>query len=212
MAEQINLVTAEKWGRLAALLHRHGLEWTPPQEFTARTLNRLFPFGDPNRLDSPAGHDRIPDELRPLLKRMVAAVTTELKRLYSQSDKPGLVHGDLHGWNIKVNAGNLQLFDFEDLCFAYPIQDIATSFFYIAPKPDFAELQAAFRAGYETIRSWPEEYPGQIELLIVHRVVDTLNYALSWEGQAGEEFVEEVIEGLKTHDRHIFEIWEASAK
>lgn len=211
LAKQPTPANAEQWGRLAALLHTHGENWKPPASFSVRTLDRIFPFGDPDRLNSPRGHALVPAATRRLVDRMRVAVETELARLYARPGSPGLVHADLHGWNIKVDRGKLQLFDFEDLCYAYPIQDIATSLFYIVPRPSFSELRAAFRSGYEALRPWPEEYPGQLELLMVHRAIDLLNFALSWDDREGMEFVREAIDGLETHDRQMFEIWQAAA-
>ncbi len=45
---------------------------------------------------------------------------------------PAIVtHGDLHQWNVKIRHGVLSPFDFEDLLWAAPILDVATSLYYV---------------------------------------------------------------------------------
>jgi Ser/Thr protein kinase RdoA (MazF antagonist) len=165
-------------GRLMAQLHLQSRPWTPPAEFSVRTLDQLYPFGHPGGLLGGGHGDRFTAETNEAIEKMEAAISTEIERLYA-SRRPQVVHADLHWGNVKLYRGRLQPLDFEDLAWAHPIQDIAISQFYSLASPRFPDLQAAFRTGYEDIAPWPEEYPGQLGLLIVHRGLDLFNYLLS---------------------------------
>jgi Ser/Thr protein kinase RdoA (MazF antagonist) len=165
-------------GRLMARLHVQSRAWTPPTQFSIRTLDQLYPFGDPDGLLR-AGHGSLlaPDTRRHI-EDMQAAIEAELSWLYT-SRAPLVVHADLHWGNVKLYRGRLQPLDFEDLAWGHPIQDVAISLFYSLGNPRFPDLQVAFRDGYSDIQAWPEEYPGQLGLLIVHRGLDLFNYLLS---------------------------------
>ncbi len=168
----------EKLGRLMARLHRHSRHWQPPESFRVRALDRLYPFGDPQGLIGPAHQDYFEPETRELIERMERAIQTELLRLYT-SGQPQVVHGDLHWGNVKVYRGKLQPLDFEDLALAFPIQDIAISLFYSLNDLRFTELRRAFQTGYAAVQLWPQDWTGQLDLLIVHRGLDLFNYLLA---------------------------------
>jgi Ser/Thr protein kinase RdoA (MazF antagonist) len=60
----------------------------------------------------------------------------------------------------------------------YPLQDIAITFYYLQDREDYNELKSAFRSGYQTCLSWPEQYDGQLDILIAGRGLDLLNYVI----------------------------------
>ncbi|NIR41753.1 MAG: aminoglycoside phosphotransferase family protein, partial [Actinobacteria bacterium] len=67
-----------------------------------------------------------------------------------------IVHGDLNPWNVMATASGLAVIDFEDVMWAHPIQDIATSLYYFDGRPEWDEASRSFRAGYEEEAPWPE--------------------------------------------------------
>ena len=73
----------------------------------------------------------------------------------------------LHGMLDAVQESvRLLVFDFEDVMMAAPVQDIAVTLFYNRTRPDYLELRSAFEVGYRSLRVWPAEYDGQLELLM----------------------------------------------
>jgi Ser/Thr protein kinase RdoA (MazF antagonist) len=165
-------------GKLMAKLHAQTDQWYPPPSFQVRTLNRLYPFGDPQGLLGQTHERRFDAATHKQIAHVEERVGAELERLY-QGGNPQVLHADLHWGNVKVYRGRLQPLDFEDLAWGFPIQDIAISLFYSLNDERFPDLRAAFRRGYASARTWPEEFEGQLDLLIVHRAIDLFNYLLT---------------------------------
>ncbi len=168
----------EQQGRLMALLHEQAEHWQPPPTFQVRTLNQLYPFGDPSGLLGAAHRGYFEADTLSLILDMEDKIGSELERMYREST-PQVIHADLHWGNVKINRGKLQPLDFEDLAWGFPIQDIAISLFYSLNDERFPLLREAFQRGYTAVRGWPEEFDGQLDLLIVHRGIDLFNYLLT---------------------------------
>ena len=104
-----------------------------------------------------------------------------------------VIHIDLWHDNIKVDHGRLRPFDFEDTIWGYPVQDIAMALQDLmrhVPPEDFAELQRAFRCGYESQSPWPEHWPGEIDTLRAGRMLWVCNYVARFERQYLSEHIE----------------------
>jgi Ser/Thr protein kinase RdoA (MazF antagonist) len=99
-------------------------------------------------------------------------------RLYADPRGLRVVHNDLHPWNVKVYRGKVYALDFEDLAWGYPVQDIATIFYYLQGEEQENTLCAAFREGYIRHSKWPEQYPGQIDTFIASRGLMLTNYVV----------------------------------
>ena len=168
----------ERLGQLMARLHDHTEDWQPPAAFRVRTYNRLYPMGAPDGLLGSMQRKRFDAETRALIEAMEARITAELERLFRAS-RPQVLHTDLHWGNVKSYRDRLQPLDFEDLAWGFPVQDAAITFFYSLRGERFPELREAFQRGYATLRDWPEEYSGQVDLLMVHRALELHNYMLS---------------------------------
>jgi Ser/Thr protein kinase RdoA (MazF antagonist) len=165
-------------GVLAARLHDHAEGWQMPADLHPLVWDRVFYYPtEPVVLYE----DRYAEHLTPDRRQVVEAVeqraAAELARLHRER-APIIVHGDLHPWNVHSHRGRLVVFDFEDLMVAAPVQDIAITLFYNRDHERYDELCAAYREGYETLRAWPVEWDGQLELLMGARTVSFINYVL----------------------------------
>ncbi len=70
------------------------------------------------------------------------AICAHLKNLPKNSDSYGLIHQDAHGGNLFIDEkGLITLFDFDDCCYSWFINDIAIVLFYIVTS---AKDQEAF--------------------------------------------------------------------
>ncbi len=174
LAEKLTVERYRDLGRLSAAMHSHAESHGPPVGCRALTWDRVFYYpGEPEVwADSPF----ITAERRTILERVIELADAELRRLHRQP--PILVHGDLHPDNVMVNRGTLTVFDFEDLMWAHPVQDLAITLFYERSHPDYAEFRAAFVDGYRDTRKWPVEFDGQLELLMAARTAMFVNYVL----------------------------------
>ena len=90
-----------------------------------------------------------------------------------------LIHGDLHQWNVRCSRGVLSPIDFEDLMLGWPVQDIATTLYYLQDEPGYPAMRAAFEQGYRRISPWPERYCGEIDAFIAGRGIGLLNFILN---------------------------------
>lgn len=101
-------------------------------------------------------------------KIAIEAVVTELFAASSSQ----LIHADLHGWNLKWHNEALSVFDFDDSGFGLPVQDLATTIYYL----DTEEQDVALRAGYAAVRPLPQFTEKQMQALLLQRRIHLLNY------------------------------------
>jgi len=185
LAEKVNPETMTALGEVTAQLHIHGTQFQPPHGFRVRTLDSVFPYADPEfkHIEPVVLFGADPSPLlstlqQDLFRRGAEIIQHELDRLYGAGGAPGLLHGDLHRWNVKVFRGRLAVLDFEDLMWGYPIQDIGTTWMYFYELPGAEQLLEAYRQGYTRRLPWPETWPGQLEVMIAARIYNLVNYLL----------------------------------
>jgi Ser/Thr protein kinase RdoA (MazF antagonist) len=174
LGRYLTAVNLFKMGELFALLHTHGHRWSPPDGFSRRRFDRVLSRGEPDVWQAAAEHhDVSPDDVETImdLHRRVDAA-------YGMLDSRDLrvIHGDLHHDNIKVHAGVLCPFDFEDTVWGFRIHDIAMAMLDLWDAVDpqtYDRLFDAFHRGYTTALSWPE---GDLTLFQLGRYVWRLNW------------------------------------
>jgi Ser/Thr protein kinase RdoA (MazF antagonist) len=170
--------SAANWvslGELMGKMHRFADEWTPSDAFRTTDYDSCIPYGEPLVVFEPGraelhGLEGILREAAEVTDRRIAELNRETPAM--------VVHGDLHQWNVKIKRGVLSPFDFEDLLWAPPIMDVATSLYYVRHDADYREMAAAFRRGYERQRTWVEREPGEVDRLMFARSLDLLNAVL----------------------------------
>lgn len=196
LAKWLTNANVEAMGVLSARLHEHAATFTPPDGFTTRRLDCLFPRDEEVVLFTPRFAHLFSPEQRKVFEQAIERAQTELDRLYRSPDPPRVIHGDLHHENVLVDHGRLQPVDFEDIINAYPIQDIALTFYDFRYFTDparhgYAALCATFQRGYTSRLPWPQEYPGQLDILHLARRIWVANWVLQHEdAQHHAPFVE----------------------
>ena len=194
---RLSVPNAWKWGALAAEIHDRSdtLAASNSVEVSFRDYamllnwNRVFYWDEEIMFQDPCRRFMPPDR-RAVFQEAVHRVERALEGLYcGKEDRPGpmLIHGDLHPDNILVHRGSLYALDFEDVMWAYPVQDLAIALWYIARHPREAVLREAFRRGYESKRPWPERFPGEIEVFAMGRVLMLANFILHCEDADTED-------------------------
>ena len=164
-------------GRTLATLHDHADTFQPPDGFWLKKHNQIEHFGTPPQLhDGPS--ELFPAPRRELFLEGLAKTQAVIDRLYEAEDGLRVVHADLHLGNVKWHQGQLQVFDFDDCTYAFPVQDIGISFCYLQYRPDYRPLWEEFLAGYTELRTSPEEYEGQLWALAIGRHLEVLNFVL----------------------------------
>jgi len=126
-------------------------------------------WGSENLLLSPS--NPIADHVRTLYIRMLELIEGEVQRLFSQGT-PQVIHADLHGGNVMECDGELSIFDFDDSGIGFPIQDLATSIYYLDSKSGITSL----KRGYESVAPLPLHDDRLLEILLLQRRLTLMNY------------------------------------
>lgn len=190
--QQLNEATMEQFGALAAKLHQHAATWTPPGGFAIGRYDTPFPFEPPILFNDEYRH-LLPPARRDLFRETVERAQAAIDRLKDGGVPMRVIHCDLHRWNVKVIRGALCAFDFQEIMWGYPVQDIGITLYYFYGEREFPTWRAAFERGYRRIAPLPEQYPGEIDCFIAARGVDLANGLLTdvdpeWRAEAPRYF------------------------
>lgn len=168
--EFVSAAAMRSIGLLAAKLHQHGATYQPPALLSALTYDRVFPYDEPVALFDGDHGGLMPPTRQAIFREARDRAATAIDHL-RRAEPMRIIHGDLHRWNVKIKSGVAAPFDFEDLLWGWPVQDIAITWYYQWSRDDYRGLNDAFRGGYETVMPWPERYPGEIDRLIAGRTL-----------------------------------------
>lgn len=174
---RLSAKTMLRHGELSACLHNHASMFRPLGNFGLNILDKVFAYGKPSCVFEDSR--TMPPSRRRVFEAVIALVQDALDRLFADRSGLCVIHNDLQRWNIKVTHEKIYAFDFEWAVWGYPVQDIATTFFYVQRRHDYGTLRDSFVRGYERYRGWPEQYPGQIDVLVASRFF----FLLSWASQ-----------------------------
>lgn len=110
-------------------------------------------------------------QAKALIARGLDAIASETQRMFA-SQKPQIIHADLHGWNVMWNDGELSVLDFDDCGIGLPLQDLATAIYYL----DIPEQDAALKEGYSSVAPLPTHSQSDLDMLLLQRRIILLNY------------------------------------
>lgn len=79
----------------------------------------------------------------PLFKRIFDKANSIYINL-QQSQSTQIIHYDLHMGNMKRSGDQIHILDFDDCCYAPPLFDISTAFFYFRSQPGWRKREAQF--------------------------------------------------------------------
>ncbi len=92
---------------------------------------------------------------------------------------PRITHFDIHLGNIKLEKGQLHLFDFDDCVLAWPMIDAAQSMFYLRHSTNGREIERRFWKGYGSV---PQDHGMSIadfEALVAGRALLFANHFMA---------------------------------
>jgi len=193
LATRLNEENLHKMGLLFASIHEHGAKFKPSNGFTKRKMDSIYARDEPDMLFSEASHDAFTSKTKKILRRTDEKVQEAFARLYSSTQGIQVIHNDLHSENIKIHRGQLYPFDFEDTIWGYPVQDIAMALQDLmmdVERDKYDPYQSAFRTGYESLRTWPETYDGQIDTFRAGRMLWVANYVARYERKYLREHID----------------------
>ena len=161
--------TFRTMGRTMARLHRLSDEWTLPDGFERHRWDVDGLLGETplwgRFWDNPGASG---DE-----RARLRAARDRLRDDLCGATDFGLIHADMVRENVLIDGPRLGLIDFDDGGFGYRLFDVATALFKNRTEPGYDALEAAFLAGYRTVR------PLDTTLLMAFMAVRAVSY-LGW--------------------------------
>lgn len=168
----------ERLGRCAALLHKASSVFRPGRGFHILTNDTVF-YWDKETIISKHDDKLLPKHRQDVFRKSVQFAEDAIAKVW-KSGKPIVIHNDLHPCNIKLHKGDLSMYDFEDITWGFPQQDIGTAMYYIRFRDDYIDLLAAFRAGYEQVLPWPLDSEDQLDRFVAARILMLANYVVNF--------------------------------
>ncbi len=192
----------QQMGLCLAKLHNHADQWQPPEDFWLKPLNQLEPSSFWETLDPIL----FPAQRIQLFQYATQQAQQALEHLYA--DKQGLrvIHADVHQGNVKLDNGVLQIFDFDDCAWGYPVQDIAISMYYLAYRPNVVELHETFLQSYRTLRAAPRANDKQLKLLMVARELLVMAFVAQSDNPRLQEHTPYLLSGADARLRQWLEV------
>ena len=166
-------------GRCAAILHQVSPSFRPGRGFQILTNDRVF-YWDPETITSRKDRKLLPKQRQEVFRKSAQHAQMAISRIW-KSGKPIVIHGDLHPSNVKMHRSSLSLYDFEDIAWGFPQQDIGTSMYYIRFRENYAALLGAFRKGYEKVSPWPLASDRQLDQFVMARQLMLTNYVVNFD-------------------------------
>ena len=125
------------------------------------------------------------EEVRIFLDRFIAYLDDILPKYYKEDSF--LIHADLNPWNVKLHDGEIRLLDFEEGMLGNAVHDIAIMLFYYRydPNYNYDEVKESYLKGYSNISLLPKFTDFDIDLLIMARTANFINYVLYIEEEPG---------------------------
>lgn len=191
-------------GQMSASLQEHGRSWEPPAVERARSWDRIFYYDrefDPVVIDDPVyGHLFEKPRQKVIVK--AAFLATDVLAASWDPERAQIVHGDLHEWNVHISGSTLHAFDFEDVMYAMPAQDVAISLYHTRTSDQREVIRTAFRKGYESVLPWPVADEAQLDGFHAARQVMLMNYAArALPVKEAEDYLDRVFPWLESYVR-----------
>ena len=144
-------------GAITASMHNQASAWRPPPGFKRHALDHDGLMGDAPHWGPFWEHQSLSAGERALLLDVRGRMHATLSALSRDPSVYSLIHADMHPGNILVDGKRLTVIDFDDAGFGWHQYDIATALTYWQGKPNAAQIDRAFFAGYRATRPVPDE-------------------------------------------------------
>ncbi len=194
-------------GELTARLHHHARGARLPQGCMRPRLDVEGTMGAGSVFGDPLALTELTDGDRALVERVRsgAAQVIESELGGDGGGFFGLIHADLHRWNVLFEASRAKVIDFDDCGLGYFPYDAVVTLRQIEAQPDAQALTQAYFEGYGRVGSlegWTERVLGA--LTVMDRV-----QSLAWVHSRRElEGMVKIIPGVVRKARAVFEAFE----
>lgn len=172
----ITLDETQLAGSFLARLHKYALIYTPPPGFIRPRLDWDGLFGA-NSVYNPGAGAALFTESQ---NQIFVAVAEEVRRIMTGLDEVpgtfGLIHADFLVKNMLFCDGRVCALDFDECGWGYYLYDLTPALWQFKDEPNYAELRAAYWAGYTQVRSLTEDNQEPLEVLLAARHLASIRW------------------------------------
>ena len=167
----------ESLGQLIAALHEHSRQWRPGKNFVRHRLDVDGFFGPSPFWGRYWESPFIDKAQQQLLLTSQHTLIESLKALGYAPNVFGMIHADLHEWNVLCNGNTMHIIDFDDAGFGWYLYDIAVALFEYQSRTDFEEISEALLRGYGKVNTLPNEQRALIPMFVHIRARAIIGWA-----------------------------------
>jgi len=168
----------ERTGELMARLQDHATRWRPPPGFRRGRVD--WPIERARWLPDPfapevveACRTLVADSLSAEEATQVVAVIERVREteqaLGKGRDTFGLIHADLHQYNLLFSGDTVRAIDFDDCGFGPLLYDLAVPLTMLQGRAEYPALRAALLDGYRRVRPLPPEQEAYLDTFMALR-------------------------------------------
>jgi Ser/Thr protein kinase RdoA (MazF antagonist) len=183
----------EKLGAIAASMHNQSSAWRPPVGFERHVLDTDGLMGETPFWGPFWEHPALSVAEKQLLLETRRRIRGALDRYGRRPSTWGVVHADLHPYNLLVDGDRLTVIDFDDAAFGWHQYDLAVALLEYENRPNFAAIECAFLQGYLAGRQMLDE---DLALVPMFRLVRRMA-VIGWLHQRPEIDRSSVFDALK---------------
>jgi len=190
----------QELGRLTATLHSKTAAIKIPEDINPKRWDKVFYYPDEEAVyHEELYQDLLAEDTVEIMDTIIPILNERLSDLYN-GQEPQLIHADLNPWNVKIHKDGLRVLDFEEAMYGFPVHDLAITFFYYRNDKNFNfdEVKAAVIKGYNEIYPEMTFDDDVLEMLMIARRVNFLNYCL-YIDDADKEYVTRCTEIIKEY-------------
>lgn len=164
----------QELGRITAKLHIQSIsrDKTIPIKRFSWDINNLFGDNGDGIWGSWRDYKGMTSGDYRIIEKCTEDIKKELNHYGRDDDRYGLIHADLHFYNVINDNGKNQIIDFDDCGYGFYMYDIGCAL--VTYSQDLEELENAWIKGYETIRKLSLEDKRLIPMFVLTRRITRL--------------------------------------